>query len=147
MLATTAPAIEWDDRPGDEAQRKGYDRGGDEHEPVGAARDDRLLDQQFEPIGEGLQQSERADNIWPLTQLRIGQHLALDIGQISDGNQQRHDDRDHLADGDDGQPGIAMSKSYPCVPVCCRELAAGAPRKMSLHSAIVGLARLIGSVR
>ena len=77
----------------------------------GAARDDRLLDQELEPVGEGLQQPERADDVRPLAQLRERQHLALGIGQVGDREQQRHDDRQHLADGNHGRQRVAAPKA------------------------------------
>ena len=54
------------------------------------------LTQQLEPVGDRLQQPERADDVRPLAQLRIGQHLALGIGVVGDRQQQRHDDRQDL---------------------------------------------------
>jgi hypothetical protein len=57
---------------------------------IGPARDDRFLDQEFETVGEGLQQAERTDHVRPFAQLRVRKDLALGVSQICDGDQQRH---------------------------------------------------------
>ena len=97
MLAITTPGIERDHRPGDEARVK---------VTIGAAmKTTRLaplgmivsLSSSLSPSANRLQQPERADDVRPLAQLRNRQHLALGIGQIGDRDQQRHDDRQHLA--------------------------------------------------
>ena len=98
-------------------KREGQHRRGEEDAAIGAARDHRLLDEQLQPVGDRLQQPERADDVGALAQLRRGQDLALGIGQIGDRHQQRHDDRERLADVGSrlGRPYAVQSQ--PCVPV------------------------------
>ena len=64
-------------------------------------------DEQLEPVGERLQQSERADDIRSFAELRKRQHLALGIGEHGNRQQQRHHDDDDFDGGDDGRPGVA----------------------------------------
>ena len=65
----------------------------DEQHAVGAGRDDRLLHQHLQAVGERLQQAERADHVGALRSWIDGQHLALGIGQVGDADQQRHQRR------------------------------------------------------
>ena len=105
------------------------------------------LTSSFEPIGKGLQQAERSNDIRPFAELRKRQHFALGVGEVRDCEQQRHHDRKNLADSDDSRPSVAgpeASHAYQCA------LAPGgiaANCTISLQRAIVWLARLIGSVR
>ena len=83
---------------------------------VGARRDDGLLQHQLEAVGEGLQQAERADHVGAAAELDRGPDLAVDVGHVGDGHEQRHgdgealeQDQDRLAqpvrreEGDDGR--------------------------------------------
>ena len=115
MSASTKPVVERDHRPGDQRQQEGQHRRGEEDDAVGAARDDRLLEQQLEAVGERLQQAERADDVGPLAQLHRRQDLALGVGQVGDRDQQRHDDQQDLADDDRRRPRRSRSRrSQPC---------------------------------
>ena len=84
MLAIAQPSLERDHRPGDQRQDEGQHRREEEQQPVRAGRDDRLLDQHLERVGERLQQAERTDHVRALAQLDRRQHLALGIGQVGD---------------------------------------------------------------
>ena len=66
---------------------------------VGPGRDDRLLHQHLQRVGEGLQQAEGPDHVRPLAQLHRRQDLALGLGQVGDADQQRHQQRQRLRDG------------------------------------------------
>src|SRR5205807_1814668 len=101
------PRVERDDGPGDKAQRESDEWCNDEYHSVRGTRDHRLLDEQFEPVGKGLKQTERADHVWPLAKLRERQHLALGISEIGDSEQQWDYDGDNLADGYNGWPSVA----------------------------------------
>ena len=59
MSAMTQPALERDHRPGRERQHGGDQRRQQEDALVGAGRDHRLLEHEFEEVGEGLQQSPK----------------------------------------------------------------------------------------
>ena len=87
---------ERDHRPADQGQDEGDHRRQQEHDLVGAGRDDGLLDEQLEAVGQRLQQAVGPDRHRPLAQLHGADHLALGIGDIGHGQQQRHDDQQDL---------------------------------------------------
>ena len=56
---------------------------------VGAGRDDRLLEHEFQQIGEGLQQAERPDHVRSAPHLHRRPDLAVGIEQEGDDDQQQ----------------------------------------------------------
>ena len=73
------------------------------HAFVGARRDDRFFQHEFEEIGEALQQAERADDIGPTTNLHRGPDLAVDKQYVSQ-HQQQTDHQDQNGDDLAEQP-------------------------------------------
>src|SRR5690606_7752468 len=69
-----------------------------EHDPIRAGRNDRLLQQQLEAVGDRLQQTERTDNVRPLPHLHRGDHLPLSVGEIGDRQKEGNDDCDDVKD-------------------------------------------------
>jgi len=80
-----------------------YVRVADEDHPVGPGRQNRLLEQQLGRICQGLEKPERPHHVGALAQLNGGDDLALGIGQICHGDQQRHQNRQNLRHDDDGR--------------------------------------------
>ena len=105
--------IHRDHRPGDHREAEGQHRRHEEQQPVGAGRDDRLLHDHLQRIGKRLQQPERADHVRSLAQLHRGQDLAFGIGQIRDGDQQRHQQRERLGESQDDQANVGVVKERP----------------------------------
>ena len=135
-----------DHRPGDHRQGERQHRRHQEQQPVGARRDDRLLHQHLQRVGERLQQAERPDHVRAFAQLHRRQDLALGIGQVGDADQQRHQQRQRLGNVrmTHGRRRCRRRKTVhraipPPAPAAWR-------RKSRCRPAMVGLARLIGSV-
>ena len=66
-----------------------------EHALVGARRDDRLLEDELEEVGEGLQHAPRADDVRPAPDLDRAPDLALGVDQHRGG--QQHEDQQQQA--------------------------------------------------
>ena len=108
--------IEWDDCPGDQAQDKGQHRREDKHDPVGARRNDRFLEQQFHAVGDRLKQTERANDIGAFAELHRRNYLAFGERQISNCAEQRQDNQQNLANDDDTGPEIYTPEfSHRCL--------------------------------
>ena len=93
-----------DHRPGEHRQREGEHRRHQEQETVRSRRDDRLLHQHLDRVGERLQQPERPDHVRSAADLDRGQHLALGEREIGDADQQRHQQRQRLGNRQDKLP-------------------------------------------
>jgi hypothetical protein len=63
-----------------------------EHDLVGARRDDRLLEHELEQVGEGLQQAEGADDVGAAAQLHRRPDLAVGEQDEGDEDQQRDEE-------------------------------------------------------
>ena len=92
MLAIAQPSATGMTAQADERQHRGHQRRQQEHALVGAGRDDRLLEDELEQVGEGLQQPPGADDIRAAAQLHRRPDLAVGIEQIGDEDQQ-HDEQ------------------------------------------------------
>ena len=88
MSAITQPSIDRDHRPGGERQHAGDQRRQQEHALVGAGRNDRLLEHEFQQVGEGLQQAPRADHVRAAPDLHRRPDLAVGEQHVGDRDQQ-----------------------------------------------------------
>ena len=92
--------VERDDGPGGERQRHRDERRQQEHALVGAGRNDRLLEDEFQQVGEGLEQAPGADDVRAATQLDGRPDLAVGEKDIGDEKQQRDEQKQRLSDHD-----------------------------------------------
>ena len=82
---------------------------------VGAGRDDRLLEHEFQQVGEGLQQAEGSNHIRPAPHLYRGPHLAVGIEQEGDEDQEDDEQQQALPDDEgDGQAIARPELSHRC---------------------------------
>ena len=91
-------------RPRRERGSKRQHRRDKEQRAARTGRDDDLLEQHLQHVGERLQQSERADAIGPDAHLHPADYLPLGVGQVRDGQDQRNGDHDDLDERPHGQP-------------------------------------------
>ena len=146
--------VERDHRPGGEGQRHADQRRQQEDHLVGAGRDDHFLEQEFERVGDGLQQAEGADHIGAAAHLHRRPDLA--VGQDA----RRRPQHQHQADRQQDEHDLAerTRPSHRAVRDVCkkwdqrhrllrRHLAACRCTNSWLHLAMVSLARAIGLVR
>ena len=81
---------------------------------VGAVGDDDFLEDEFQEVGKGLEQPERADHIGAAAHLHGGPDLAVGIDEKGDDDQQR-DEQGHAWSDDESQRG-EESRSCPTPP-------------------------------
>ncbi|GCC49345.1 hypothetical protein chiPu_0033695, partial [Chiloscyllium punctatum] len=96
--------IERDHGPGGQRQDARHQRRQQEHALVGAGRDHRLLQHEFQQVGEGLQQSERADHVGAAADLHRRPDLAVGEQDVGDRDQQHDEQQQALRDHDDQRP-------------------------------------------
>ena len=111
------PGADRDHRPRNEAEDEGQHRRSEEHDLVGAGRQDGFLEEQLDGVGEGLQEAEGADHVGAHPQVHGRHNLALEIGEVGDGEQQRHQNGQDLRDDNDRRKGRSRPRNQPWVPV------------------------------
>ena len=94
--ATTQPICDRDHGPGRERQRRRDERRQQEDALVGAGRNDRLLEDEFQQVGEGLQQPQRPDHIGAAAHLHRRPDLAVGVEQEGDEDEQADEQHDAL---------------------------------------------------
>ena len=96
-------------RPADQGHREGEDRGDDEQAAIGARRDDRLLEEDLEAVGEALQQAERPDHVGPAAKRHRRPDLAVGIDDHRHRQHQRQsDDQDEDEGGEEPAGAVAQ---------------------------------------
>src|SRR5262249_50074606 len=110
---------------------------------IGTGWDDRLLEYEFEQIGEGLQQAEGSNHVRSATHLHRRPHFAVGIEQEGDNDQQSDEQKEALPDDEGDGAGQAPPKLKPWV-----RAASSAPAScIALKLAMIADARAIGLVR
>ena len=145
MLAIAQPSADRDDRPGRERQRRRHQRRQQEHALVGAGRDDRLLEDELQQVGEGLQQAPGTDHVRAAAQLHRRPDLAVGIEDVGDEDQQDDEQHDRLQQDDQRRQDVEGEEAVHAGPysaACLKPLLASAE-----HSAMTAEARAIGLVR
>ena len=111
MSATAQPCADRDHRPGRERQHRRHQRRQQEDALVGAGRNDRLLEDEFQQVGEGLQQAPRADHVGAAAQLHRRPDLAVGIEDVGDEDQQDDDQHDRLQQDDQGRQDVDVEEA------------------------------------
>ncbi len=110
--------VDRDDRPGRERQPGGDERREQEEALVGAGRDDRLLEHEFQKIGEGLQQAEGPDHVRPAPHLHRRPDFAVGIEQEGDDDAAATTSSATAMRRDEGRAaGRSWTRTQPSVPV------------------------------
>ena len=94
-------AAEGNHRRGDHGRHHAQRRRKQEEGPVHLARDQVLLEEQLDPVGDGLQQPEGAHAGGPQAHLDASDHLSLDpghVGRHQEEDAEHHPDLDHHDD-------------------------------------------------
>ena len=112
MSASTMPRPERNHRPGDQGDREGDDRRDQEQAAIGRGGDDGLLEEDLEPVGEALQQAERADHVGPAPQRHRRPDLAVGIDDHRHRQHQRQRDQQDQDQGGD-EPAPAGAEQCP----------------------------------
>lgn len=141
--------IERNDRPGGERQRHGNERREQKDRLVGAGRDDRLLEDEFQKVGEGLEQPKGADDVRAAAKLHGRPDLPVGEQDIGDEKQQRDQKQERLADHDGRGPDIGRKESVhdALFPRAHSAAALKLLRAKAEHSAMTADARAIGFVK
>ena len=109
-----APAFrDRNDRPGGKRQKAGKDRRQQEQALVRAVRNHRLLQHEFDQVGEALPQAPGTDDIRPATQLHRRPDLAVGEKDVSDEDQQNDEKNDALQKGQQKRAERAMIDATP----------------------------------
>src|SRR5690606_15601233 len=66
----------------------------------------RFLENELDRIGKRLKKPERTNDVRPLADLHRADHAPLRIGQVSDREEQRRQDRADLAENDQRRPSV-----------------------------------------
>ena len=96
--------IHRDHGPGGQRQHAGHQRRQQEHALVGAGRNDRLLQHEFEQVREGLQQAPGADDVGAAADLHRRPDLAVGEQDVGDRDQQHDEQQNALRDHHDQRP-------------------------------------------
>ena len=88
---------------------------------VGARRDDRLLEDEFQKVGERLQQPPRTDDVRAAAQLHRRPDLAVGIEDVGDEDQQHDDQHDRLQEHDQRRAARRRRRRspWPCALLGC----------------------------
>ena len=105
--------VERHHRPGRQRQRRGHQRRQQEDALVGARRDDRLLEDELQQVGEALQQAEGADDVRAAAHLHRRPDLAVGVEDVGDEDQQRDEQQQALPDDDRARNDVAVRRSRP----------------------------------
>jgi hypothetical protein len=97
MSAITQP-VDRDHRPGASASTQVTSGASRNTTLVGARRNDRLLEDELQQVGEGLQQAEGADHVGAAAQLHRRPDLAVGEQDVGDEDQQRDEQQQRSAD-------------------------------------------------
>ena len=96
MLAITQPAASGITAQAESASIDGHQRREQEHALVGAGRDDRLLEDELQEVGEGLQQAAGTDDVRAAAHLHRRPDLAVGVEDVGDEDQQRDEQQQAL---------------------------------------------------
>ena len=145
MLAITQPASTGITAQAASASTQVTSGAKQEHALVGAGRDHRLLEHEFEEIGEGLQQSPWADHVGAAADLHRRPDFAVGEQHIGHGDQQNDEQQHALRHHDDQRPDIVGPErghvSYSAAVMVER------PCASAEHSAMTAEQRAIGLVK
>jgi hypothetical protein len=130
-----------DHRPGRQREHAGDQRRQQEHALVGARRDDRLLEDELQQVGEALQQAEGADHVRAAAQLHRRPDLA--VGEQDEGDEDQQADQQQQALAGDDQRGRGRGPSSSEAYSAAWRMR---PEASAEHSAITAEARAIGFV-
>ena len=100
MSAITQPAATGITAQADSASIARDQRREQEDALVGAGRDHRLLEHEFQEIGEGLEQAPGPDDVRAAAQLHRRPDLAVGVEEIGDEDQERDHEEQALHDDD-----------------------------------------------
>ena len=107
------------DGPGREREPRGDERREQEDALIGAGRNDRLLEHEFQQIGEGLPQSPRADHVRPAPHLHRRPDLAVGVEQKRHDEQKDDEERDALRHDQRERQAVARPElSHRCRSPC-----------------------------
>ena len=112
MLAMAQPSADRDDRPGRDREHRRDERRQQEHALVGAGRDDRLLEDELQKVGEGLQRAPRTDDVRAAAKLHRRPDLAVGVEQIGDEDQQNDDQHDRLQQDDQNRQHVSEEEVF-----------------------------------
>ena len=102
VVAVEVPA-DGDDGEQQEGRDERQERRQHEHAALGPVRDEVLLEEELDAVGQGLEHAEGAGQVGSDTVLHVRHELALEPDHQHGGQQQQHEDDDHLGHdhGDD----------------------------------------------
>jgi hypothetical protein len=149
MLAITQPSFERNDRPGGKRQRHGDERREKEDHLVGRRRDHRLLEDELQEVGEGLEETPGADDVRAAAQLHGRPDLAVGQKHVGDEDQERDEQQQRLRHHDHAGPDIGRNESvhYRLFLRAHSAAALKLLRASAEHSAMTAEARAIGFVK
>src|SRR5262249_23206678 len=117
----------------------------EKHALVSAGRNDRLLDDEFEEIGERLEQTPRSDHVRAAPDLHRRPDLAIGVKHIGGDEQENDQQKNALREHDNQRPEVIGPQlrhvSYSAA------VSAPCPSAILEHSAMMAEARAIGLVR
>ncbi len=144
MLATAQPSLTGITAQAAIAKNGRDERREQEHALVGARRDDRLLEDELQEVGEGLQKAPGPDDVRTTTQLDCRPDLAVRVEKVGDDDQQHDQKAERLRQDDQRRKHVEGEEA---VHVALLGRLPETVARQAEHSAITAEARAIGFVR
>jgi hypothetical protein len=138
--------IDRDHRPGGSASDTATS-GASRNTLVGARWNHRLLEDELQKVGKGLQQAPRANHVRTAAQLHGSPDLAVGVEDVGDEQQQSHQHQQRLRQNDGPGPDISCDETVHGVSRPYSAATALAVFAKAEHSAITADARAIGLVK
>ncbi len=113
MLAITQPSASGTTAQVDSASSHGDQRRQQEDRLVGAGRNDRLLEDELQKVGEGLEKTPRTHHVRTTAQLHGCPDLAVGQQDVGDEDEQADEEQQRLTDHDERQARHRSKRTIP----------------------------------
>ena len=147
MLEMTQPALTGITAQAASASVQRDERRQQEDALVGAGRNDRLLQHEFEQVGEGLEQAPGPDHVRAAPDLHRRPDFPVGIKHVGDGNKQDDEQQHALGHHDDQRPDVIGPELGHRRSSYCAAATAARPCAMAEHSAITAEHRAMALVK